>query len=64
VKNIQYEKKWVYTRQRFEDRWGFINGKTTVADVQLELKQAHYIPGAKQLFKGICENVEKELQYS
>ncbi|WDF61335.1 hypothetical protein PQ462_08150 [Flavobacterium sp. KACC 22758] len=53
-------KKWVYTRQRFEDRWGFINGKTTVADVHLELKQAHYNPGAKYLFTGVCENVEEE----
>ncbi len=53
-------KKWVYTRQRFEDRWGFINGKTTVADVMLELKKEHYNPGAKYLFKGVCENVEEE----
>ncbi|RYJ38517.1 Glycoside hydrolase [Flavobacterium anhuiense] len=52
-------KKWVYTRQRFEDRWGFINGKTTVADVILELKEKHYDPGAKELFKGICENAEE-----
>jgi len=52
-------KKWVYTRQRFEDRWGFINGKTTVADVIIELKQAHYNPGAKYLFTGVCENVEE-----
>lgn len=53
-------KKWVYTRQRFEDRWGFINGKTTVADVIIELKQAHYNPGAKELFNGTCENSEGE----
>jgi hypothetical protein len=53
-------KKWVYTRQRFEDRWGFINGKTTVADVMFELKEAHYDLGAKELFKGVCESVEEE----
>lgn len=53
-------KKWVYTRQRFEDRWGFINGKTTVADVMLELKEAHYNLGAKELFKVVCESVEEE----
>src|SRR6218665_59024 len=53
-------KKWVYTRQRFEDRWGFINGKTTVADVMLELKKQHYNPGAKELFNGVCENLVEE----
>lgn len=53
-------KKWVYTKQRFEDRWGFINGKTTVADVMLELKEMHFNPGAKYLFTGVCENIEEE----
>lgn len=50
-------KKWVYTRQRFEDRWGFINGKTKVADVILELNEVHYNPGAKELFNSTCENL-------
>ncbi|KRD57929.1 hypothetical protein ASE40_16410 [Flavobacterium sp. Root935] len=53
-------KKWVYTKQRYDDRWGFINGKTTVADVILELNEAHYNPGAKELFIGVCENTTKE----
>jgi uncharacterized protein (TIGR02594 family) len=52
--------KWVYTRQRFEERWGFVNGKTTVADVMLELNKEHYNPGVKELFKGVCENAKKE----
>lgn len=56
----QRRKKWVYTKQLYEDRWGFINGKTTVADVQLELKEVHYDQGAKQLFNGVCENTTKE----
>ncbi|PBI88361.1 hypothetical protein BSF41_24890 [Flavobacterium sp. ACN2] len=53
-------KKWVYTRQRFEDRWGFINGKTTVADVMLELEETHFNPGANFLFSGLCENLDEE----
>jgi uncharacterized protein (TIGR02594 family) len=53
-------RKWVYTRQRFEERWGFVNGKTTIADVMLELNKEHYNPGVKELFKGVCENAKKE----
>jgi len=53
-------KKWVYTKQRYDDRWGFINGKTTVADVILELHEVHYNPGAKELFIGKCESVIQE----
>ncbi|OXA83708.1 C40 family peptidase [Flavobacterium hercynium] len=49
-------KKWVYLRQRFEDRYGFIGGKTTVAEVTSELLEKHYNPGANQLFQGECPN--------
>lgn len=49
-------RKWVYTKQRFEERWGFINGKTTIADVEQELKESHYNIGAGFLFNGVCEN--------
>ena len=49
--------KWVYTRQRKEQRWGFHNGKTTVAEVTQELKEQHYDIGASQLFKETCEDI-------
>ncbi|SHL45542.1 TIGR02594 family protein [Flavobacterium saccharophilum] len=52
--------KWVYTRQRKEQRWGFHNGKTTVAEVTQELKEEHYDRGASQIFKGRCEDIEEE----
>lgn len=52
-------RKWVYTKQHFEDRWGLINGNTTIADVQVELKQNHYDKGANQIFNGACENLAK-----
>lgn len=52
-------RKWVYTKQHFDERWGFVNGNTTIADVQLELKQNHYDKGAQELFIGVCENVEE-----
>ena len=52
--------KWVYTRQRKEQRWGFHNGKTTVAEVTQELKEQHYDNGISQIFKGKCEDIEKE----
>lgn len=52
--------KWVYTRQRKEQRWGFHNGKTTVAEITQELKEQHYDIGASQLFKETCEDIVKK----
>jgi len=52
--------KWVYTRQKKEQRWGFNNGKTTVGEVIQELTEKHYKPGAAVLFKGKCENIKSE----
>jgi uncharacterized protein (TIGR02594 family) len=53
-------KKWVYTRQQYEQRWGFENGNTTVGEVAQELKENHYDKGASQLFNGKCENIVEE----
>ncbi|PAM92344.1 hypothetical protein B4N84_26445 [Flavobacterium sp. IR1] len=52
-------RKWVYTRQVFEDRWGYIDGKTTVEEITSELIKSHYKPGASQLFNGECDDIEK-----
>ena len=53
-------KKWVYTRQRFEQRAGFINGKTTVGEVTKVVKQEHYDKGKPVVFMGKCENLPEE----
>jgi hypothetical protein len=52
--------KWVYTRQRYEDRYGTIGGKTTIKEIDDVLRNEHYKPGAIQLFKGKCDNVLEE----
>lgn len=50
-------KKWVYTRQQFEDRAGYNNGKTTIKEIDDVLRSEHYSPGARELFNGKCENI-------
>lgn len=52
--------KWVYTRQRYEERYGTIGGKTTIKEIDDVLRNEHYKPGAIQLFKGKCDNVVEE----
>ncbi|MEO8237483.1 MAG: hypothetical protein ABI576_05190 [Flavobacterium sp.] len=52
--------KWVYTRQKKEQRWGFNNGKTTIGEVIQELTEKHYRPGALALFKDACESLKSE----
>ncbi|RVU91713.1 hypothetical protein EH230_01680 [Flavobacterium columnare] len=52
-------KKWVYTRQRFEDRYGFEGGKTTVNEVTQVLTNTSYNVGRGHIFNGKCIN-EKE----
>jgi hypothetical protein len=53
-------KKWVYTRQRYEDRYGTIGGKTTIKEIDDVLRNEHYKPGATQIFRGKCDDVEVE----
>jgi hypothetical protein len=57
-------KKWVYTRQKFEQRWGFVNGKTIVKDVTDVLMRDHYNKGKPNVFVGKCENVKEEKKES
>ena len=49
-------KKWVYTRQQYEQRWGFENGNTTVGEVTNELMLNHYDKGKPEKFAGSCKN--------
>ncbi|WP_310554708.1 hypothetical protein, partial [Flavobacterium sp.] len=53
-------KKWVYTRQRFEQRYGFMNGKTTVKEVTEVVKKQHYDLGKPNVFFGKCEKIKEE----
>lgn len=53
-------KKWVYTRQQYEQRYGFDNGKTYIWEIDQILKQEHYIPGEGYKFLDKCENVKEE----
>ncbi|SHI91374.1 C40 family peptidase [Flavobacterium terrae] len=53
-------KKWVYTRQAYEQRAGFVNGKTTVGEVAKVLKNEHYNKGKGNIFRGECKNVKEE----
>ncbi|MEO8236648.1 MAG: TIGR02594 family protein [Flavobacterium sp.] len=53
-------KRWVYTRQAYEERYGTIGGKTTIKEIDDVLRNEHYKPGAVQLFKGKCDDVVEE----
>jgi uncharacterized protein (TIGR02594 family) len=53
-------KRWVYTRQAYEERYGTIEGKTTIKEIDDVLRNEHYKPGAVQLFKGKCNDVVEE----
>ncbi|MDR2206776.1 MAG: hypothetical protein LBE36_11560 [Flavobacteriaceae bacterium] len=53
-------KKWVYTRQQYENRYGFEDGKTYVWEVSQEVKPLHYDLGKTQIFNGKCEIIEEE----
>lgn len=49
--------KWVYTKQRYQLRWGHKDGNTTIKKVKEILEEAHYNPGAAKLFNGECKDV-------
>ena len=53
-------KRWVYTRQVYEERYGTIGGKTTIKEIDDVLRNEHYKPGATQLFRGKCDVVEEK----
>jgi uncharacterized protein (TIGR02594 family) len=53
-------KKWVYTRQRFEQRYGFINGKTTIKEVTEVVEKEHYNLGKPHVFNAKCGNIKEE----
>lgn len=55
-------KKWVYTRQRFEDRYGYENGNTTIKEIDDVVRLEHYNPGQAELYLDKCEEkpVEKK----
>jgi uncharacterized protein (TIGR02594 family) len=57
-------KKWVYTRQRFELRRGFIDGKTIVKEVTEVLVNGHYNPGKAKIFIGKCETLKEDKKES
>lgn len=53
-------KKWVYTRQTYELRAGFIGGKTYVKEIESVLRKDHYVPGKANIYAGDCINVTKK----
>ncbi|QYS92013.1 hypothetical protein JJC04_05165 [Flavobacterium covae] len=53
-------KKWVYTRQKYESRPGFIGGKTTIKEIEQVLKDEGFYLGKNHIFKGKCID-EKEI---
>jgi len=54
-------KKWVYTKQQYEDRAGFEGGKTYIWEVEKVLRKEHYDEGKLNIFNGVCEeNKEKK----
>ena len=54
-------KKWVYTKQQYEDRVGFEGGKTYIWEVEKVLREEHYDEGKLNIFNGVCEeNKEKK----
>lgn len=57
-------RKWVYTRQAYEQRAGFVNGKTTVGEVAKVLKEEHYNKGKVNIFHGECKNIKEEKKES
>ncbi|WP_459926443.1 C40 family peptidase [Flavobacterium covae] len=53
-------KKWVYTRQKYESRPGFVGGKTTIKEIEQVLKDEGFYLGKNHIFKGKCID-EKEI---
>ena len=53
-------KRWVYTRQTYEDRYGNIGGKTYIWEIEKALKDEHYKPGESNKYLGTCENTPEE----
>ena len=54
-------RKWVYTKQQYEDRAGFEGGKTYIWEVEKVLRENHYDKGKLNIFNGVCEeNKEKK----
>ncbi|MCJ8497633.1 CHAP domain-containing protein [Chryseobacterium salipaludis] len=49
-------KKWVYTRQRYEDRYGYENGNTTIKEIDDVVRLEHYNPGQAELYVDKCED--------
>ncbi|WP_312390687.1 hypothetical protein [Chryseobacterium sp.] len=57
-------RKWVYTKQIYDQRYGFNNGKTYIWEIEDELKIKHYQPGENNKFLNKCENIKEEKKAS
>ncbi|WP_163444580.1 TIGR02594 family protein [Flavobacterium columnare] len=57
-------KKWVYTRQKYESRPGFIGGKTTIKEIEQVLKDEGFYLGKNHIFKGKCINEKETNNYN
>ncbi len=57
-------RKWVYTKQIYDQRYGFNNGKTYIWEIEDELKIKHYQPGENNKFLNKCENIKEEKKTS
>lgn len=53
-------KRWVYTRQVYEERYGSIGGKTHIWEIEKALKDEHYKPGENNRYTGACEDKPEE----
>jgi len=57
-------RKWVYTKQRYDQRYGLNNGKTYIWEIEDELKGKHYQPGVNNKFLAKCETHKEEKKTS
>ena len=57
-------KRWVYTRQTYEERYGTIGGKTHIWEIEKALKDEHYKPGENNKYLDICEDKPEEKKES
>ncbi|KPH12683.1 hypothetical protein [Chryseobacterium sp. ERMR1:04] len=53
-------KRWVYSRQIYEERYGEPGGKTYIWEIEKVVKDEHFKPGEKERYIGNCEDKPEE----
>lgn len=57
-------KRWAYTRQAYEERYGEIGGKTYIWEIEKVVKGEHFKPGESERYIGNCEDKPEEKKTS